>query len=109
MHSSRIAVIGYSRLSLAAEIINQILDIPIGIYTLEGPLVDIPRIADKALQNGNDTIIGGSRARRYADRIYVNNYLVISNRETLYQVITEAVNTVTVRGRSRWKLRYRLQ
>lgn len=71
--SRKIAVIGHPSLALAAEIINQISDIPIEIYTLEGPQVDIHRIADQ---------------------IHVNNCLALSNRETLYRVISEAVNTV---------------
>lgn len=94
-NSRRIAVIGHPSLSLAAETINQISDIPIRIYTQEGPQADIPNIVDCALKDGNDTVIGGGVACLYADQIHVNNYMALSNRETLYQVISEAINTVS--------------
>lgn len=93
--SGRIAVIGHPSLALAAETINQITDIPIRIYAQEGPQVDIPSIVDRALRDGNDTIIGGGVACLYADQIHVDNYLAVSNKETLHQVIGEAIDTVS--------------
>lgn len=91
--SRRIAVIGHPSLSLAAGMINQISDIPIEIYPLNRQ-PDIPAITEEALKNGNDTIIGGGTACLYAEQIQVNHYMAVSNQETLYQGISEAVNTV---------------
>jgi len=99
----KIAVIGHPSLSLAAETIKKISDIPIEIYTLDGPFVDIPSIVQSAVDNGFDTVIGGGTAYSCAKEKHLNSYLVGSDVETLWKAVNEAVTAVTLQRQERAK------
>ena len=102
-HSKKIAIIGHPSLAISSETIQKICDIPIDIYTMNGPDVDIPAIVHAALQNGNDTIIGGGTACRCAKSLHVNNYNSLTNPETLYHAVNDAVQTVRIQRQERVK------
>ena len=101
--SKRIAIIGHPSLAIASETIHKICDIPIDIYTMDGPEMDIPGLVRKALENGNDTIIGGGTACRCAEDLHVNNYNSLTNQETLYHAVNDAVQTVRIQRQERVK------
>lgn len=103
-HPRKIAVIGHPSLSLAAETIKKISDIPIEIYMLNGPFVDIPSVVQTAVHNGCDTIIGGGTAYSCAIEKKLNAYNVTTEIETLWRAVNEAVTVVTLQRQEQAKL-----
>lgn len=101
--SQKIAIIGHPSLAVASATIHSLCDIPIDIYTMEGTKAEIPKLVHTALQNGNDTIIGGGTACQYAESLHVNNYNAPTNPETLYNAIRSAVQTVQIQRQERVK------
>ena len=103
-HSQRIAIIGEPILAVASEIIQELSDVPIDIYTI-GPDTDnqdlIRAAVDTAIASGHDTIIGGGTAYQYSDSLHLNAYNVQTNPETLYYAISEAVYTVQLQRQER--------
>lgn len=103
-HSRRIAIIGHPSLAIASETIHEICDIPIEIYT-HAPEADIPAIVHTALDSGNDTIIGGGAACLYAESLHVNNFNSLTDRETLYRAVVDAVQRVQLHRQEEIRLR----
>ena len=103
-HSRRIAIIGHPSLAIASETIHEICDIPIEIYT-HAPEAGIPAIVHTALDSGNDSIIGGGAACLYAESLHVNNFNSLTDRETLYRAVVDAVQRVQLHRQEEIRLR----
>lgn len=97
-------IIGHPSLAIASETIHEICDIPIEIYT-HAPEADIPAIVHTALDSGNDTIIGGGAACLYAESLHVNNFNSLTDRETLYRAVVDAVQRVQLHRQEEIRLR----
>lgn len=92
-HSKKIAVVGHPSLVYSAETIKKICDIPIQIYNDNGPDTVYDDIFNKALEDGCDTIIAGRFPCSRADELGIPNYIARINPESLYQAISDAIQS----------------
>jgi Transcriptional regulator containing PAS, AAA-type ATPase, and DNA-binding domains len=96
-NSRKIGVVGASPLSHTAGIVSQISGIPFASYDFDEDAKDLEHIYEKIKDSDCDALIGGRTSIILSELMGIKGLQIRTSRETLWNVINNAVCTVSLR------------